>query len=82
MILKVIGAEISISTANSFSNAANLIRIINTGAAAVVNVAYSNGAVYANVTVGNTESVIIEKGVTDLIQGSSSMKAVQVAYRY
>lgn len=82
MILKLLGAEIGISTANCFSNTANLVRIINTGAAASCNVAYSNGTVYANVTIGNTESVIIEKNVTDLIQGSSTMKAVPVAYRY
>lgn len=82
MILKLLGEEIGISTANCFSNSANLVRIINTGAAAAVNVAYSNGSVYANVTVGNTESIILEKGVTDLIQGSSTMKAVPVAYRY
>lgn len=82
MILKVLGAEIVISSANSFSNAANLIRVINTGAAAVVNISYANGTVYANVTVSNTESVIIEKGVTDLIQGTSTMRAVPVAYKY
>ena len=82
MILKVLGAEIGISTANSFSNTANLVRVINTGAAAVCNVAYANGVVYANVTIGNTESIIIEKGLTDLLAGSSTMKAVPVAYRY
>lgn len=82
MIIKLLGAEIAISTANSFSNTANLVRIINTGAAAVVNVAYSNGVVYANVTVSNTESVILQKGLTDTVQGSSTMKAVSVAYKY
>jgi hypothetical protein len=82
MILKLLGTEIGISTANCFSNTANLVRIINTGTAGVANIAYSNGVVYANVTVGNTESVIIEKGLTDLLQGTSSMKAVPVAYRY
>ena len=82
MILKLLGSEISITTANNFSNTANLVRIVNTGAAGVANIAYSNGSVYANVTIGNTESVIIEKGLTDLIQGTSTMKAVPVAYRY
>lgn len=82
MILKLLGSEIGISTANNFGNTANLVRIVNTGAAAVCNVSYANGLVYANVTIGNTESVIIEKNITDLLQGSSSMKAVPVAYRY
>lgn len=81
MILKLLGAEIGISSAND-CNSSNLIRIINTGAAASCNVAYANGVVYANVTIGNTESIIIEKTTTDLLQGTSTMKAVPVAYRY
>ena len=58
MIIKALGVEIGISTANDVATS-NLVRIINTGAAAVCNVAYSNGSVYANVTIGNTESVKI-----------------------
>lgn len=81
MILKLLGPEISISSANSVSSS-NLVRIINTGTAAVANLAYANGTVYANVTVTNTESVILNKTTTDLIQGTSNMKAVPIAFRY
>ncbi len=37
MILKVLGPEISIGTANTVANS-NLVRVINTGAAAVLNI--------------------------------------------
>lgn len=79
MILKVLGAEISIGTANTVSNS-NLVRVINTGAAAVLNIANSGG-VYANVTVSNTESVIIEKATTDTLTGAN-MLAAPIAYRH
>lgn len=80
MIIKLLGAEISIATANTVANA-NLVRVINTGATATMNVAYTNGVVYANVTVTNTESIILQKSITDTIIGAN-MKAVPVAYRY
>lgn len=80
MILKVLGPEININTtANDISNAV-LVRIINTGAAAVANIAHANGTVYANVTVSNTQYVTIEKNATDLIKGAN-MLAAPIAYR-
>lgn len=80
MIIKPLGAEISIGTANVVANA-TLIRVINSGAAAQMNLAYSNGTVYANVTVSNTESVVVQKAATDTVVGSN-MKAVPIAYKY
>lgn len=80
MILKVLGPEISItSTANDVANAV-LVRILNTGAAAVANIAYANGTTYANLTVSNTQYVVIEKNPTDLVKGAN-MLASPVAYR-
>lgn len=81
MIVKLLGSEISISSTANDVNKAVLVRIINTGATAVANLAYSNGTVYANLTISNTESVIVEKSSTDLIKGTD-MLAVPVAYRY
>lgn len=78
-ILKLKGAQVSIASANNVGNA-NLVRIVNTGAAAVMNVAYANGTVYANCTVSNTQAVIIEKDPTDTVTGAN-MLAVQIAYR-
>ena len=80
MIIKVLGSEISIAVANSVANA-HLVRIINTGALGTANIAYSNGVVYANVSVSNTESVVLEKTTTDLLTGAN-MKAAPVAYRH
>lgn len=78
-VLKLLGAEISIGTANNCSNNV-LVRVINTGAAATMNVAYANGTVYANTTITNTEPVFIEKGYTDTLVGAN-MKATPIAYR-
>ena len=75
MILKVLGPEISIGTANTVANS-NLVRVINTGAAAVLNV----GSV-GNVTVTNTEAVIVEKEPTETLTGTG-MVATPIAFRY
>lgn len=81
MILKLLGAEINIgSTANAVANS-TLVRVINTGAAAVLNVQYANGVAYANTTVSNTEYVVIEKAATDKLVGTG-MLATPVAYKY
>lgn len=78
-ILKVRGPEVSIASANDVSGSV-LVRVINTGAAAVLNIAYSNNTVYANVTVSNTESIVVEKGATDVLTGAN-MRAAPIAYR-
>lgn len=75
MIIKVLGPEISIASANTVSNSV-LVRVINTGATATLNV----GSV-GNVSVTNTESIIIQKSATDTVIGAN-MKAVPIAYKY
>lgn len=75
MIIKVLGPEISIASANTVSNA-TLIRVINTGATATLNV----GSV-GNVSVTNTESIIVEKPATTTVTGAN-MRATPIAYRY
>ena len=79
MFIKLKGTEVSIATANNVG-AASIIRIINTGAAAVLNLSYANGVVYANTTVSNVESIVIAKGPTDLVTGAN-MLAAPVEYR-
>ena len=69
---RILGPEISIATANSVSNA-KVVRVINTGAAAVMNVAYANGDVYGNCTVTNTNVVIIQKAISDLVVGANML---------
>lgn len=79
MFIKLKGAEVSIASANNVGGATT-IRVINTGAAAVLNLAYANGTVYANTTVSNTESIVIPKAPTDTVTGAN-MKAAPVEYR-
>lgn len=75
MIIKVLGPEVSISSANTVANA-TLVRVINTGALAVLNVGTTG-----NVSVSNTQSIIIEKAATDTLTGTN-MRAAPVAYKY
>jgi len=75
MILKVLGPEISITSANTVGDS-KLVRVINTGAPAVLNIGST-----ANVTVLNTEPVFIVKEPTDTLTGSG-MVAAPIAYRY
>lgn len=79
MFIKLKGAEVSIATANTVANA-TAVRIYNSGAAAVCNVAYSNGTVYANATVTNTEALVVVKSSTDTVVGPN-MRAAPVEYR-
>jgi hypothetical protein len=80
MVIKLLGAETAITTANNFGNTANLCRVVNTTTAAVLNIAYANGVVYANTTVTNTAPVIVSKNLTDTLQGTGLL-ATPVAYR-
>ena len=72
------GTEISIASANTVSSS-NLVRITNGASSAVLTIANTT-ATYANVTLVASEVIVVEKAVTDTVQGSG-MRAVQVAYR-
>jgi len=80
IIIKPQGAQVALSSANTVSNS-SLVYIVNTGAAGVANIQYANSVVYANVTVTNTYPTLIQKSMTDLVVGTSSMFAVPVAYK-
>jgi len=80
IIVKPQGAQVALTSANSVSNG-SLIYIVNIGAAGVANVQYANGVVYANVTVTNTYPSLLQKSMTDLVIGTSTMFAVPVAYK-
>ena len=80
IIVKPQASQVALTSANSVSNG-SLIYIVNTGAAGVVNVQYANGVVYANVTVTNTYPTLLQKSMTDLVIGTSTMFAVPVAYK-
>ena len=79
MILKILGNEIAIDSYDNIYSS-NLIRIINTGASANLIIADSANVAFANVTVSNTETVIIQKNNDQKIKGAN-MRAVPVAYK-
>jgi hypothetical protein len=76
--IKPIGAERSIASANNVA-LAKCARVINTGAAAVLNFALADGTVYGNVTVTNTQFIVIEKQPTDTLTGAN-MLATPLAF--
>ena len=79
MFIKLKGAEVSIASANNVGLAA-VVRVVNPSTAAVLNLAYANGVVYANTTVTNTQPIVVVKNQTDLLTGSG-MLATPVEYR-
>ena len=74
MIIKLLGDEVAIGTANTVSGA-SLVRVINTGATA--NLVISG---VGNVSVSNTESIIVEKATTATLTGAN-MRAAPIAYK-
>lgn len=86
--IKVIGAEIALTTANTVSNA-SLVRIINTDASnnATITIKNANSDVTGSFTLGAVGSdascEFIVKQPTDTIEVSNTtlVKAVSVAYR-
>jgi hypothetical protein len=84
-VYKPLGGEVTLNVASgntisSSNSGGSLIRIINTGGPNLLHFQYANGVEYANMTISNSESVIIWKNNTDLLLGNSMM-AVPVAYR-
>jgi len=77
-IYKLLGNEISISSANTVVNS-NLVRVICT-TSSVITFAYANGTAYANTTMATSEVAIFQKNTTDTIAGSN-MRATPIAYR-
>ena len=79
MLIRVKNAEIAIGSANTVYDS-TIVRVVNSGTAAVLNFAYANGEVYANTTVVSGEAVVVVKAPTDTLAGSG-LKATPVDYR-
>jgi hypothetical protein len=78
-ILRVLGPEVSIASANTVGNAP-LARVVNTGATALLTISHANGVSYATATVLGSTSVVIQKATTDRLAGAN-MVAAPIAYR-
>ena len=81
LTFRILGPEISISSANSVASA-KVVRVISTGASdAVMNVAHANGTVYGNCTLTHNQVVFIQKATGDLVVGAY-MKATPITRPY
>jgi hypothetical protein len=78
IVLKPLSTEVAL-TANSTVANSTLVRVINTGAAGTLTFANA-GVTYANLTVSNTQYVVVQKAATDTLQGSN-MLGVPVAWK-
>lgn len=79
IILKPQGVEIALSANSTVANS-TLVRVINTGATGVLTFANS-GVTYANLTVSNTQYVVVQKSASDTLQGTN-MLATPIAWKY
>ena len=80
MTFKPLHAELSITTANTV-NGSPLVRIVNTSGSTQVLTLANSGGPYANLTVLNSNEVIIKKLQTDTVQMTGGL-AVDIAYQY
>lgn len=79
-VYKFLGAEISISSANTVSNS-KMIRVVNVAnSLAVLQLQDSNGANTANSTLAPYEVMTVEKATTDTASGTN-LRATPIAYR-
>lgn len=78
-VIKLLGPQISIASANTVANS-NLVRVYNSGTAAILSLGPNNSVITANCTLAQYESVTLEKLTTDCITGTG-MLAAPVAYR-
>lgn len=86
--LKVLGSEITLTSANTVGNA-NIVRLVNadTANSVVITQKFSNGATRGTFTLGNFNTSFSReyfiKDPTDTIEvtGTATIKAVSVAYK-
>lgn len=79
IILKPTSTEVAL-TANTTVANSTLVRVVNLGATGVLTFANA-GVTYANLTVTNTQPIVVQKGATDTLQGTN-MVAAPVAWKY
>ena len=77
-IIKPLSTEVALTSNTTVANS-TLVRVINTGVAAVLTFANA-GVTYANLNVSNTQYIIVQKAPSDTLQGTS-MLGVPLAYK-
>lgn len=78
-ILKLLGTEAALSTATTLSNA-QLVRVYNDTAGAVLLTVALEGTTTGTVTVKAGDVVFVRKQATETIAAAAAVKAVAVAF--
>ncbi len=87
IVYRPLGNEITLNVASGSAITSSnnigtgcLVRVINAGGVNPLIFQYANGVQYANITLANSESVVVWKNNTDLLLGNS-MLAVLCAFK-
>lgn len=77
-MVKIIGTEIALSTANTVGSA-SVVRVYNNTAGAVL-VTRSNGSTLGTVTLGVGEIIYLQKSPADTLASNAAVRAVSVSF--
>jgi hypothetical protein len=79
MIVKLLGSETDLTVATNVG-LATVVRVLNTGSAAIVTRKDSAETIIGTVTIAAGEIVYLEKDSSDTLEGGVSFKVVKIAY--
>lgn len=79
MLIKPLANTINIGSTANDVNSATVVKVVNQGSYATLVFKYANNAQYADIPVAANESVVVQKGSTDLLVGTG-MYAVAIAW--
>lgn len=78
-IIKPLSNTINIGSAANNVSSATIVKVVNQGSYATLVFKYANNVQYADIPVAANESVIVQKGATDLLIGTG-MYAAPIAW--
>ena len=79
MHVKLLSSETTLTSATTVDSA-TVVRVLNTGSAAVVTRKDSGGTTLGTATLNANEVVYLVKDATDTLEGGAAFKAVKVAH--
>ena len=78
-IVKLLGSEIALSTANTVGTA-SVVRIYNNTAGAVLITRAASGSTVGTLTMGAGEIIYLQKASSDTLASNAAVRAVSVAF--
>ena len=78
-IVKLLGTEIALSTANTVGTA-SVVRVYNNTAGAVLVTRAASGSTVGTVTLAAGEIIYLQKASSDTIASNAAVRAVSVAF--